>query len=533
MAVILMEGFILAEKIENEIINDSNEETTHSTESEAPDNIEEFSNGNDIPKSSGDFVKAKQKFNDYIKEIKDNQVVNLMILNDSNINGGVSFGDYKFREIEVNADKIDKEYDLSIAEEFAEFGEKVKGGEYFSVAIILCVFEYVELDDLQDLKDKLLKELPPTIDNEGNEVAVYQNPFLPISSILKTIKGKMFISNSGENCIGLGNIRKDALKNLWFQFPAIRKSIARWMINVSDSFKYRTNFNLTQIVTAFVNIFKLDFNAGVTHFFKRFFSYPDKYLFLGLIAVELYHDPSYRDKILPYINQWAESSGSWKWKSAIYVYSNIEKGEENLEFEQKVKKSLLCRCEMLEYDDLRKENLPYISTLLIGSKQFRSLVASILNELICNTINYQKKQLICLWYLEFLRYGYYLVSEDLIALPLVACDSKKQLEYLLPIINICLSSYDLRKFLFLILESYMKEISKYNVPMKIINSLKAFFMIIMETNNHFSEDVLLFLKKCNCSITKKLVQHMLTYSNQLQIKNNKPMISENNNNKKE
>ena len=80
------------------------------------------------------------------------------------INGGMSLNDYNIKDVTTNVRNVDKVYDLSIAEEFAEFGEKVKGGEHFAVAVILCVFEYVELDDLQDLKLKLLNEFPKTID---------------------------------------------------------------------------------------------------------------------------------------------------------------------------------------------------------------------------------------------------------------------------------------------------------------------------------------------------------------------------------
>lgn len=235
--------------------------------------------------------------------------------------------------------------------EFAEFGEKVKGGEHFAVAVILCVFEYVELDDLQDLKLKLLNEFPKTIDEEGNEIAIRQNPFISIDSLLKTINGKMFVLDNGTNCIGLGKNRPQAIKNLWQQFPSLRSSIARWMINVSDTFQYRTNFKTAQITNAFVNVLKWILIAGVNHFFQRFVSDSEKYILLGLIAIELYNDINYRQKILPFIKQWADSSSSWKWKSALYVYSNIKYEERDAEFDNKVQKSIISLYFMIERDD--------------------------------------------------------------------------------------------------------------------------------------------------------------------------------------
>ena len=163
----------------------------------------------------------------------------------------------------------------------------------------------------------------------------------------------MFVLDNGTNCIGLGKNRPQALKNLWQQFPTLRSSIARWMINVSDTFQYRTNFKTAQITNAFVNVLKMDFNAGVNHFFQRFVSDSEKYILLGLIAIELYNDINYRQKILPFIKQWADSSSSWKWKSALYVYSNIKYEERDAEFDNIVQKSIISLYFKIERDEWR------------------------------------------------------------------------------------------------------------------------------------------------------------------------------------
>ena len=321
-----MEGYILAEKDD---INAKITEDSSPDDAEKKENTQNFFKN--VLKTSGDIAKEKQIYNSG-NYIGNNQAKNLMIIENAVINGGMSLNDYNIKDVTTNVRNVDKVYDLSIAEEFAEFGEKVKGGEHFAVAVILCVFEYVELDDLQDLKLKLLNEFPKTNDEEGNEIAIRQNPFISIDSLLKTINGKMFVLDNGTNCIGLGKNRPQALKNLWQQFPSLRSSIARWMINVSDTFQYRTNFKTAQITNAFVNVLKMDFNAGVNHFFQRFVSDSEKYILLGLIAIELYNDINYRQKILPFIKQWADSSSSWKWKSALYVYSNIKYEERDAEF---------------------------------------------------------------------------------------------------------------------------------------------------------------------------------------------------------
>lgn len=493
-----MEGYILAEKDD---INAKITEDSSPDDAEKKENTQNFFKN--VLKTSGDIAKEKQIYNSG-NYIGNNQAKNLMIIENAVINGGMSLNDYNIKDVTTNVRNVDKVYDLSIAEEFAEFGEKVKGGEHFAVAVILCVFEYVELDDLQDLKLKLLNEFPKTIDEEGNEIAIRQNPFISIDSLLKTINGKMFVLDNGTNCIGLGKNRPQALKNLWQQFPSLRSSIARWMINVSDTFQYRTNFKTAQITNAFVNVLKMDFNAGVNHFFQRFVSDSEKYILLGLIAIELYNDINYRQKILPFIKQWADSSSSWKWKSALYVYSNIKYEERDAEFDNKVRKSIINLYSMIERDDWRKENMTYIRILLISFERTRTLISEVLNEWINNMHGYKNKQMICIWYLELLTYEYYKISGNQPNLALVVCDKKQQLENLLPVVNATLQIYDARKCLFLLLESYLKEISKYDITKKTLNGLKAFFQLTYENNPRFQRDIILFLRKCNCRLADEI-----------------------------
>ena len=142
-----MEGYILAEK------DDINAKIT---EDSSPDDAEKKKILRISLKMYLKHLVILQKRNKY--------TIAVIIFENAVINGGMSLNDYNIKDVTTNVRNVDKVYDLSIAEEFAEFGEKVKGGEHFAVAVILCVFEYVELDDLQDLKLKLLNEFPKTID---------------------------------------------------------------------------------------------------------------------------------------------------------------------------------------------------------------------------------------------------------------------------------------------------------------------------------------------------------------------------------
>jgi hypothetical protein len=101
-------------------------------------------------------------------DVKDNHAYNQQIIQNAIIYGGTSFGGYNLREVAISGGKVDKEYDLSNSDDFAEFGEIYRASEYFATAVVLCVFECVGLDDLQHLKSKLLDELPCIKDEEGN-----------------------------------------------------------------------------------------------------------------------------------------------------------------------------------------------------------------------------------------------------------------------------------------------------------------------------------------------------------------------------
>ena len=87
---------------------------------------------------------------------------------------------------------------------------------------------------------------------------------------------------------------------------------------------------------------------------------------------------------MPIIKQWADSSSSWKCKSALYVYSNIKYEERDAEFDNKVRKSIINLYSMIERDDWRKENMTYIRILLISFERTRTLISEVLNEWINN-----------------------------------------------------------------------------------------------------------------------------------------------------
>jgi len=447
-----------------------------------------------------DVVKEKQQINNSTIETSGSIMGNQNIIQTAYIYGGNAFD---IKEVTnksiINENSEIKEYDLTKVEEFAAFGEKFKAGEHFAFAVMVCVFEYIELDDLQNLKSRLMDELPKVIDEEGKEAAVYQNPYFPVSSALKAVKGKEFTTAAGEKCVGLGEARPLALKNLWEQFPLMRDCISRWLLKVSDIFEYRTNFDTYQVTMAFVNIMKLDYSAGVRHIFPRLYSNSDKAWLLGAIAFVLYNSRIYREKVLPLITEWASSDSFWLWRSAFYVYSYISNDDRNGKFDAKVQKMLESRLESFDLTDLQ-----YISRFLIYSESTRTLIARILVNLAVKRKTYNDKQRLAAIYLLCIRIGYYAVTDEYVACPLVACDTKNQLLDIQPLITIALQRHNTRRALFRILEAYLKEISNYSVTVRVTNHVKAYFVLMVEHNPRHRADILMMLQKCDCALAAEI-----------------------------
>lgn len=507
-----MGEYILMKNNETTVIYNDNEEFLEKNEEEQTENTHSSYNYTNKWDTANDLASEKKEklTSENIVNLSNNK--NLFLFFDSIINGGAHFNDGNFREVKQTLKETVDKYDLSNAEEYAAFGEKFKSSEYFAFAVVLCVFEYVELNDLQFIKSKLLDELPTIINEAGEEVPVHRDPFISTESMLKIINGKMFVSDISENCIGLGESRQMALKNLWQQFPSLRTNIVNWLINLSNNFRYRTRFNVRMIVSAFINIFKIDFNAGVTNFFQKFVSDERKSWLMGCIATELYNDIAFRDLILPHIYRWVDSKVTWLWKPAVYVYSSI-KGENNTNFEKKIREFISSYL-LKSIKETDVGDIYYLTVRAFWSEGLRDIIASIFNENISKTSNFAKKYLICSLYLEILHCGYLAVTSNRISLPLVICDNKQQLVYILPVIEVALFNYNARCFLFMLLEAYLKEISAYNVPINILNRLKAFFKLIIIKYPKFQDDIMSFLTKCGC-YTASIIKQYLDNSNDL------------------
>lgn len=397
-------------------------------------------------------------------------------------------------------------YNLRHSDGCIEFVEKFKDGEYLTIAIILCTFEAVSLGDLPNLKSKLMEYLPKmkVLDSEGTEIhCPQQDPYISLNSILTVVGGKRFVTEDGQQCIGLGEGSKQALINIWEQFPVLRSSIVSWLIHLSEIYEYRTTFDAYQIATAFARIVSLDFIDAKKRIFPQLYSNPNNAGLMGVLAYKLYEDPERRKEMEVIVSQWIISDSTWLWKPACLVYAYFMENGNYLAFEPDLKKAI--RKRLLYFN---KSDFIFVALILCRSKHFRLMITDIFHISYGKANTRDQKITLAQIYVNLVRRSYYLVNASHIELPLVACDTKEQQLCLAQIIAQVMSVYHLRKHLFAILDAYLKEISNYNFPVNVVSHISAYFYNMALPGSEYQQDIMDFLKNCQNKVAQQIYNRL-------------------------
>lgn len=470
---------------------DENDEKVVRGEVEEPED-------NDEVGSSAELEKKKQITNEY--NVEGNTAQKQFFVQNLNMV-------YKQMPREAAADKSPKKYDLRQPEECSEFIEKYKNSDYVAVAIILCTFEAVSLGDLSNLQEELLKYLPK-VERSGDEGEIEQdirrNPYLSLNTLLSVIGGKRFIAVEGQTCTGLGENSKQALVNLMEQFPSLRRPIISWLIHVNEVYKYNTTFDAYQIATAFARVISLDVADAEMRIFPRLYSEPKNAGLLGILMYKLYGDALIQESVQTIILQWIKSESTWLWKPVCLVYSYLKQdGRIDISFE-----SALGRVISKRFGRFKGNDLAFISLILVQSEAFRTMLAKVIHDTYLKANAREGRITVAVQYIKLVRSCYYLVNRACMELPLVACDTKQQQDFLAPLVEQVMSEYRLRKQLYVILEAYMKEISDYNCSDGTINHVAAYFYNIASSDFDFQQDVLYFIQNCRCRASQKIYERL-------------------------
>lgn len=490
-------------------------EDNKNTNKNVPNGSDENANKDDFfPENPDDIAKEKRADNEF--NATNNNALNQVFaqyLKEVHLHfGNESY--YNPTENTTNNSMAETEsYDLRKADDCAKFGERYKGSEHFATAIILCTFEVVSLGDLPDLKSKLIELLPKekVFDDEGKEISISQeNPYLSLNSILTTIGGKLFTAKNGQRCTGFGENSQNALINIWEQFPDLHNCILSWLINISETYEYRTTFDAYQITTALVRVISLDFIDAKKRIFPLLYLNPNNEWLLGSLICMLHNEPNNRQEILPIILLWAKSDNDLLWKSACLTYYCFEGKYVYDDFQENLKNSIKKRLLIF-----RKNDIKFIAWILCISQNLRSNLSKILYEIFQESNERINKIKIASIYIGLIRYCYYRVNINQAELSLVACDTKEQQHNLTAIIQQIMNVYKLRQMLYNILSEYIKEVSNYDLSVQVVNHISAYFYNMALSNFELRQDLLFFLKKCEGDLAKQIYEilYKVYYSN--------------------
>lgn len=399
----------------------------------------------------------------------------------------------------------DVSFDLRVPESCAKFVEEYRNGEYLALAVTLAVFDVVTVNDLPSIEGDLIQFLPD-VDNANDESKAindhHSNPYLSLQSKLRVIGAKSFIRNDGQNCVGFGKESKQILFNLWTQFPALRVPIISWLVEVNRIHKYRTSFDVQQMIGAFSRIISLDFKDAIKKIFPKLYSDSKNMFFLGTLACFLVKDPAMRNAAYDLLLNWAKSDSRWLWKSALLSFAGLDASEKYINLKILLEEKLR---EIIYFCDNKDAFL--LIKILSCSIHVRQMLCEVLfMQMTSKDIQKREKQRTAQFYLLLIMNGYYSVNELSQELFFVACDTPVQQKALSPVITQVLAVRPARRLLFTVLGQYIAEIDSYNASNKLIKHLTAYFINLIESAPLYREDVLAILKKYPCSVSTSILE---------------------------
>lgn len=450
--------------------------------------------------SPADLEREKQKTNEFIAQGNTGQNL-FFIQNYNEYDQGI-----KHILNAVSSDGSRKKYDLCQADKCVEFIETYRDSEYVVVAIILCVFEFVSLVELAELRKIFIKYLPKAerADQEENKRSETGDPYLSIDTLTGVIGGKRFNTEEGQACVSLGENSKQALINVMDSFPALRDALISGLLQVYESYKSRAVFNAYQMVTAFARVSSFDIDYADRRIFPRLCADSRNTGLLGTLMYKLYGDDAAEKTVQSILLRWLRSDNKWLWRPVCMTFSYLTNEGNAVPFGTALEREIFGRIQNFNVGDLK-----FMASVLMQSMAFREMAARIFHNLFKEADTQEKKQFLASIYLRLLRYCYFYVNKRRKELPLVACDTGTQQKLLSPLLRQFMFRYYLRKQLYVILEAYIKEVSQYRYSTDMINHIAAYFYILAGTEKGNQQGVMDFLCHCGGTMAQQIYDRLL------------------------
>ena len=372
--------------------------------------------------------------------------------------GWNTHGDLKYdvvkSDTKTNNCEQSTEYDLKNAQGWSDFVSNKKIGGTLTLAILLCLLDYVPMSDLEQLRTSLLSFLPEN-PNKDAKIAVQESElYVSLESMLTCIGAqRVEVEIEGRlnevpiSCVQL-ETREDALQIFWEQYPFLRHAVVGWIVKTikgTNAFVYRG------LVRACSDLVKLDFGFGVQHIINKLAIDRNSYHTLCIIFQNLYEDKFHEDALDDKLDIWSEHP--WLWRvSCICTIHNLYPGK---------LKTMLDRRLKIFVDDFQLDdrNLHFIGQTMHYNKMVRSFTADLLSEY----LQRHKARDVVMLYIALLYHSYLYVDNDAPELALLVCDSDDQLERIVRIVKYIIPWNDQRNLFFDIIQAYLQEFDRYSI----------------------------------------------------------------------
>lgn len=404
-------------------------------------------------------------------------------------------------DVRIAKKTADKRYDLRDTKECINFVEKYADTEYFYTAFVLCVFDTVMLSDVSDIEEKLMNCLTASaLDAENeHETGESNRCFIALDSILDTIGAKKYQVTEEKLGIGFEKGRRDILLIILEQFPIMRKVLVSFLKEIGDDTRYSISFYSWQLASTISEMHSKKMINILDDLLPAFCQNTENAYLLGELLYKLYSTGNENDANI-IIDIWISSGNTWLWRAVYLTYAFMEENGRKAPFEIKMKKLF---SKQIYY--LNTEEIGYVSEILMQSVHFRTMVCEVFGEKYSRAQNTKKKRQVSQIYLNLIRQCYYRVDNYWMELPLVVCDTLRQQECLVEILEQIVLEYRLRKQWYAILKAYLKEIAQYQIPEKAEKHLAAYLYMGTLVGPDFREEIQDFLQGCQGKVAKRLI----------------------------
>lgn len=472
-----------------------NENAQDDIEIEESDNEKDNEEIND----SEELEEKKREVNEF--NLERNSAQNQIFIHDVG-SGGFTVNYYAAKmEPIVSKLPVEKTFDLRKQEECIEFVENFKDTEYFTTAVLLCIFEAVVLTDLSDLRIKLESCLPQKrVSNTDDKEAcaeIKETSYISLNSIFSVIGANKLVTEDGKLCVSIGENSVQALINMLEQFPLIQNLFINFSIVMTQDSKYHTLFYDSQLASSFSESWSAEVIDWRNRLYPELCLNPENAYLLGNCVYKLYKKREWDAKYILW--QCLNLEKKWLWRVVSYAYILFEKNNIPFPFEKEFKTLLVKKVTYY-----RKSDFYFFAQLLIQSEYFRNCICCVFASAYKRATTREKQRIIAQGYIYLVRQSYYRVNSFFIRLPLVACDTRQQQTYLVDILQRVMTDYYLRRQMYVILKAYLKELSQYHFSEIEIKHIAAFCCNMSSSNEDYGEDIKGMLQECGSEAAKQV-----------------------------